>query len=120
MPDTALGTAPQPSAAIPHQSRPLHRGTPPAAAVPECLWIGISRTRGGALVRLEGELDVAGAPALTSVLVRCMRQPGSITVDASGLVFIDAAGGGPPAGGPPPSPPPGGGGRPAGGGRPRR
>jgi anti-anti-sigma factor len=41
------------------------------------------------VVRIEGELDVAGAPRLTSVLC---GLAGDVAVDCSALQFIDAAG----------------------------
>jgi anti-sigma B factor antagonist len=43
----------------------------------------------GAVVRLTGELDLAGVPLLQSVLA---RLDGDVELDCSGLEFIDASG----------------------------
>lgn len=88
---TALETLPVLPAAPAQPSRRYHR-TVASAPAPEHLRIGAYRTCEGALLRLEGELDIAGAAALAAVLATCAEQPGSITVDAGGLGFIDAAG----------------------------
>ncbi|MFE7171632.1 STAS domain-containing protein [Streptomyces sp. NPDC057616] len=58
----------------------------------EHLRISLSHTGGGAMVRLAGELDIAGAPALTALLAHCVEQGRDIAVDAADLTFIDAAG----------------------------
>lgn len=81
------------SAAVPHCSCPCHQESPPAVPpVPEHLRMSLTSVGGGVLLRLEGELDIAGAPALTAVLTRCLEQTDGITVDATRLTFIDAAG----------------------------
>jgi anti-anti-sigma factor len=49
---------------------------------------------GSMLVALDGELDIATAPAVDGALAFCLRlddSPG-ITLDTAGLTFIDAAG----------------------------
>ncbi|MGW3247444.1 STAS domain-containing protein [Streptomyces sp. NPDC001070] len=46
------------------------------------------------LVRLSGELDIAGAPAVNSALDFCLSLDHShgVTLDAADLTFVDAAG----------------------------
>lgn len=90
---TAIDTFPGLLPAFPHPSHSVHgKSSPVPVQIPDHLRITVSSGSSGALVRLEGELDIAGAPALTSVLALCVGQPGCITVDAAGLAFIDAAG----------------------------
>lgn len=90
---TAIDTFPGLLPGFPHPSHLVHgKSSPVPVQIPDHLRITLSSGNSGALVRLEGELDVAGAPALTSVLALCVGQPGCITVDAAGLHFIDAAG----------------------------
>ena len=57
---------------------------------PECLAPGllVARRSGGRL-RLVGELDIAGVPALRALLA---SVDGDIEIDCSGLTFIDCAG----------------------------
>ncbi|MGY6019689.1 STAS domain-containing protein [Streptomyces spinosirectus] len=70
----------------------LPAGPPHLSQEPEHLRISLSHTRGGAMVRLAGELDIAGAPALNALLAHCVEQGRNIIVDAAELTFIDAAG----------------------------
>ncbi|MFD5633473.1 STAS domain-containing protein [Streptomyces sp. NPDC127077] len=86
---TAIDPVLELPATIPSPSEPACGEFSP---VPEHLRISLSSRCGDTHVRVEGELDIAGAPALTSALARCVEQPGNITVDTAGLVFIDAAG----------------------------
>jgi anti-sigma B factor antagonist len=57
---------------------------------PECLVAGLLFARGGGgRLRLVGELDIAGVPALRAVLA---SVDGDVEIDCSGLTFIDCAG----------------------------
>jgi anti-anti-sigma factor len=48
-------------------------------------------TRDDGVIRLDGELDMASAEDLRTALRGC-SQDGPLTVDASGLLFIDSVG----------------------------
>ena len=51
-----------------------------------------SRTDGGAVVRVIGELDLATAPQLGQVLTDLTGHGIHVTVDLSGMAFIDSTG----------------------------
>jgi anti-anti-sigma factor len=58
--------------------------------------VSVMRTGDTAVLRLEGELDCAGAPQLAAVLARLMtdpeQPPSTIIADAGQLSFVDIAG----------------------------
>ncbi|MFK4148418.1 STAS domain-containing protein [Streptomyces sp. NPDC004065] len=50
------------------------------------------RPHHGLVCRLRGELDLATGPAVQAALDFCLEAGSGVTVDASGLSFVDAAG----------------------------
>lgn len=53
----------------------------------------IQRTGSRALIVLEGELDIVGAPELTAAIDGLLAEPGvEVVVDLRGLTFMDSSG----------------------------
>jgi anti-sigma B factor antagonist len=58
----------------------------------QCAW-SISRTQDTTTIALNGEVDMAGAPALADAFDEIMNStPRAIVVDLAGLSFIDSSG----------------------------
>ena len=75
----------------PNQSGPVH----PRHSLSPATFEVTSSTSGESAVELKvrGELDLASAPELVRALVRAEREkPGIITLELSGLDFMDATG----------------------------
>ncbi len=52
----------------------------------------VAQLTGDRLLMLEGELDIATAPALALLLDRLRRRGHSVVLDLAGITFIDSSG----------------------------
>jgi anti-anti-sigma factor len=59
---------------------------------PAALQVSIERRAAGTVVRLAGELDLAGEPALRGTLTALVAEHQPIALDLTGLVFCDIRG----------------------------
>jgi anti-sigma B factor antagonist len=66
-------------------------GTSPAAGV-EQAWYGLELVHGCAVVRANGEIDIATAPGLREALVFAAGYSDRLVVDLTGVGFLDSSG----------------------------
>jgi anti-anti-sigma factor len=66
----------------------------PVASIPPILLATPQRDRGGAVITLDGEIDISSAGQIRDAVAECLRRPAptSLLIDLSAVTFCDCAG----------------------------
>lgn len=69
-------------------------GGGPATCAPPILLATPQRSRGGAVIKLDGEIDISSVGQIRAAVAECLRgpPPKSLLIDLSAVTFCDCAG----------------------------